>query len=143
MKEFDIHDYSDIIDLPHHTSQNRPKMTNIERGAQFSPIAALTGYEAAVEEAGRITDEQRELAEDMKSIIDSKLKFIFSRIDEHPEIEVTHFVPDRRKAGGKYVRTEGRIKRIDEYGRCVIMAGGEKIDIDCIHDIDGDIFKNF
>ena len=143
MKEFDIHDYSDIIDLPHHTSPNRPKMTNIERGAQFSPFAALTGYEEAVEEVGRITDEKRELAEDMKSIIDSKLQFVFRQIEEHPEISVTHFVPDTRKAGGKYVCTSGRVKRINEYERCIVMTSGEKIDIDCIHDIDGDIFKNF
>ena len=67
--KFDLHDYSDIIDLPHHTSEGRRRMSNIERGAQFSPFAALTGYDAAVDEAGRITELFRELSEDEKALM--------------------------------------------------------------------------
>ena len=43
--------YADIFDLPHHQSTNRKHMSLYDRAAQFSPFAALTGYEAAIEEA--------------------------------------------------------------------------------------------
>ena len=69
--KFDLHNYDDIIDLPHHVSPNRRRMSNTERGAQFSPFAALTGYEAAVEEAARLTDGKKELTEEMKAIFRS------------------------------------------------------------------------
>ena len=47
------HRYEDIIDLPHHVSQTRPRMTRIDRAAQFAPFAALTGYEAVIAETAR------------------------------------------------------------------------------------------
>ena len=40
--------YDDIIDLPHPTSQNHPRMSLHDRAAQFSPFAALTGHHAAI-----------------------------------------------------------------------------------------------
>ena len=43
--------YDDIINLPHHVSQRHPRMSMYNRAAQFSPFAALTGYEKAIEEA--------------------------------------------------------------------------------------------
>ena len=53
--------YDDIIHLPHHVSQNHPQMPLRDRAAQFAPFAALTGYEAAVEETARLTAQRREL----------------------------------------------------------------------------------
>jgi len=43
--------YDDIINLPHHVSTKHPRMSMYNRAAQFSPFAALTGYEKAIEEA--------------------------------------------------------------------------------------------
>ena len=57
------HEYDDIIDLPHHVSAERPHMPMTDRAAQFSPFAALTGYDAAIVETARLTDEKRELRE--------------------------------------------------------------------------------
>ena len=45
----DLHQYDDIIHLPHPTSKKHPRMAAIDRAAQFSPFAALTGYEQALE----------------------------------------------------------------------------------------------
>ncbi len=45
--------YGDIIDLPHHRSDQHPPMRLSDRAAQFSPFAALTGYEAVVAETAR------------------------------------------------------------------------------------------
>ena len=55
--------YDDIIHLPHHVSKTRPQMPALDRAAQFAPFAALTGHGAAIAEAGRLTEQKRELAE--------------------------------------------------------------------------------
>ena len=55
--------YDDIINLPHHVSKTRPQMSMVDRAAQFSPFAALTGYDAAIKETGRLTDEKVNLSE--------------------------------------------------------------------------------
>lgn len=64
--------YKDIINLPHHVSKTRPQMSMLDRAAQFSPFAALTGYDAAIKETGRLTDEKIELSEEAKASLDRK-----------------------------------------------------------------------
>ena len=61
--------YDDIIDLPRPVSKKHPPMPMMKRAAQFLPFAALTGYEAAVEETARLTEKKTELSEDMKTIL--------------------------------------------------------------------------
>ena len=141
-KPFDLHNYDDIINLPRPVLSNRKRMTNSERAAQFSPFAALTGYGAAVEEAARLTDEKKTLSEQMKAIIDAKLRVILDHLSDEPKVTVTYFLPDRRKAGGTYVKIVGNIKNIDEYARCIIMKDGFRLPIDAIREIEGDLFNN-
>ena len=133
--------YSDIIALPHHVSKTRPQMSMQERAAQFSPFAALTGYDAAINETGRLTDEKVELGEETKSILDRKQQYLIDMISDQPEIAVTYFVPDERKSGGAYVTVTGNLKRIDEYERLMLMTNGTKIPLDDIMDIESDLFK--
>lgn len=46
--------YSDIIGLPHHVSPNHPRISMLQRAAQFAPFAALVGFDDSIrEEAGR------------------------------------------------------------------------------------------
>ena len=45
--------YADIIDLPHPTSKRHPRMSMLERAAQFAPFAALTGYGDVIDAAAR------------------------------------------------------------------------------------------
>lgn len=45
----DLHQYDDIIGLAHPVSKKHPPMAAIDRAAQFSPFAALTGYEVALQ----------------------------------------------------------------------------------------------
>lgn len=127
--------YDDIINLPHHVSTVHPQMPIAERAAQFSPFAALTGYEDAVRETGRLTDERIELNEDAREILDENLRMIQERIDEYPVVEVTYFQPDGRKEGGSYLTVTGKIKKIDEYKRAVIMQDGVEISIEEIMNI--------
>ncbi|SHO52445.1 hypothetical protein [Anaerocolumna xylanovorans] len=133
--------YEDIINLPHHVSATRPHMTAIDRAAQFSPFAALTGYDAAIKETARLTDERVKLDEYMKDVLSERLQIIADRIKEHPEIVITYFQPDAKKNGGAYVTAAGTAKKIDLYERVVVMTDGTAILIDEIISIDGQIFE--
>lgn len=130
------HRYDDIINLPHHVSAARPQMPMHDRAAQFSPFAALTGYDDAVEETARLTDEQTELSEDAQNRLDEMLRLIADRIDEQPEIEVTYFVADELKDGGRYVTSVGCVRRIDEYEKKLIFVDGTQIRLDAVSAID-------
>ncbi|MDD5923764.1 MAG: hypothetical protein PUC88_03115 [Clostridia bacterium] len=133
--------YEDIINLPHHVSATRPQMPIIERAAQFSPFAALTGYSAAIEETGRLTSRKVELDDDVKATLDIKRAYLIEMIDEQPRISVTYFIPDNRKSGGEYVTVTGNLKYISEYERIIQLTDGMKIPIDDIVDIESEIFK--
>lgn len=134
-------DYSDILDHPHYVSKTRPQMSELERAAQFSPFAALTGYDAAISETGRLTDEKIELGEETKAVLDMKQQYLLDMISDQPEITVTYFIPDTKKSGGAYVSVTGNLKRIDEYERLMLLTTGEKIPLDDIMDMESDLFK--
>lgn len=107
--------YADIIDLPHHQSAARPHMSLYDRAAQFSPFAALSGYDAMVTEEARLTDSRRELWETDLELLDQRLRLVAEAIENKalPEITVTYFAPDERKAGGSYQSYTGTVKRVD------------------------------
>jgi hypothetical protein len=116
-------------------------MPAIDRAAQFSPFAALTGHDAAIKETARLTDERVELDESMKAALNDRLLMIAERIKEQPEIAITYFQPDEKKSGGAYVTAAGIAKKIDEYDRVVLMTDSTEIPIDEIISIDGEIFE--
>lgn len=126
--------YEDIIDMPHHVSDRHPHMSVHDRAAQFAPFAALTGHGAAIAETARLTEEKHELDESQKAVLDQKLMNIMYNADEK-NVNVDYFVADERKSGGRYERFTGRIRRIDEYERVLVMEDGTVIPIDNIHDI--------
>lgn len=134
------YDYSDIINLPHHISKTHPQMSMQDRAAQFSPFAALTGYDDAIDETARLTGRRIELSEEAKEILDRKLQYLRDSISDQPEISVTYFVPDEKKDGGEYVTVKGNLKRIDEYERVIIMTDGKKILMEEIMDIESELF---
>ena len=135
--------YDDIINLPNPTPTCRPRMSALDRAAQFAPFAALTGYEAVVAEAARLTDDRLELSEDMKIILNDKMQMIVDNIDKEPFVTIKYFVPDKRKAGGAYVEVSGIVKEIDEYERCIVMTDGIKIPIEQVRAIDGELLNCF
>lgn len=137
-----IKTYDDMIHLPHHVSTKHPPMAVSDRAAQFSPFAALTGYDAAIKETARLTDERVEMDATMKDVLSDKLRIILDRINEQPQIAITYFKPDERKNGGSYVTITGTVKKIDEYERIVLMTGDIAILIDEISSIEGHIFEN-
>ena len=134
-------DYDDIINLPHHVSSTRPQMSMIDRAAQFSPFAALTGYDAAIKETGRLTDEKIELDEEALSNLNMKFQILFEKLDEQPDIAITYFKPDETKSGGAYLTTTDKIKKVDEYERIITTAKGTKIPMDDVINLESDIFQ--
>lgn len=126
--------YDDIINLPHHVSQTHPRMSMIDRAAQFSPFAALTGHGAAIDETARLTDKKIELDESRKEAIDKKLRTV-AEYGDAIEVEVTYFVPDRKKDGGAYVAVAGTVKKIDSVSREITMNDGRVVPIENIYDI--------
>ena len=131
-------DYDDIINLPHHVSSTRPQMSMIDRAAQFSPFAALTGYDAAIKETGRLTDEKIELDEEALSNLNMKFQILFEKLDEQPDIAITYFKPDETKSGGAYLTTTDKIKKVDEYERIITTAKGTKIPMDDVINLERD-----
>ena len=133
--------YADIIDLPHHQSDTRPKMSNYDRAAQFSPFAALTGHAESIKETARLTDEYSEPSEEMKAIMNEKILFLMEQLENQPEITITFFKPDEKKQGGEYITITGVVKKIKTYERQIQMTTGDLIPIDMIFGIDGKIFS--
>lgn len=127
--------YDDIINLPHHISKKHPQMSLEARAAQFAPFAALTGYDNAVKETARLTNERIDLDEEAKIMLDAKLQVIREQLSEKPLVTITYFVPDARKDGGKYITTAGNVKKIDDYKHLIILDNGVEIPIDEIIDI--------
>ena len=135
--------YDDMIYLPNPTPTCKPRMSLHDRAAQFSPFAALTGYDDAVEETARLTDTRLELSEDMKTILNEKMQMIVDNLDSEPIVTITYFVPDKKKSGGAYVDVTGVVKEIDEYERCIVMTDKKKIPIEQIRAIEGELFRGF
>lgn len=133
--------YEDIVNLPPHISKKHPQPTMLERAARFAPFAAITGYEEMVLEEARVTDERIELDEGTKEILNAKLQMAVDFADSEPEITITHFVADKKKAGGAYVKHTGVIKKVDEYEHTVIFMDKTVICIENIFAIDGELYN--
>ena len=131
--------YDDIINLPHHVSRTRPQMPRADRAAQFAPFSALVGYGAALVETARLTDRRIKLEEDDRAALDRKQQELLERIGERPEVAITWFVPDARKDGGQYITTVGRLKRIDEVRRVMVLVDRTEIPLNDIFDIEAEI----
>lgn len=132
--------YDDIMDLPHHVSKKHPQMPLLDRAAQFSPFAALTGHRAMIAETERLTENRTELDEDKKEEIALRLQILRERAGEKPEVMITFFIPDGRKAGGSYQTVLGTVKKVDEYKRQAVMEDGTVIPVKNISGIEGGIF---
>lgn len=135
-------DYKDIINLPHHVSKKRPQMSMIDRAAQFSPFAALTGYDAAIKETGRLTDDKVELDEEALNDLNMRYQILFDKLDEQPDVAITYFKPDETKDGGAYLTITDKIKRIDEYERLITTSNGTKIPMDDVVTLESSIFHS-
>ena len=134
--------YDDMLHLPHHVSKTRRRMSRQERAAQFSPFAALTGYDATIQEAGRLTDARAVLTESSKERLDEKLRRLLEEIGRQPEVTVTYFEPDLRKEGGAYAHVTGRVKKVDGYAQIMTLTDGTEIPMEQVFDLEGPLFRD-
>lgn len=134
-------DYNDIINLPY-KGKTGGGLSMYQRAAQFAPFAALTGHDAAIRETARLTDSQIELGDDHNEIMNRRLAILRDHLKDTPEVAITFFQPDSRKAGGAYEIYTGCIKGIDDYEQFLIMKDGKKISIPSILDIDSQLFDD-
>jgi len=135
------HFYDDIIDLPHHVSTTRPHMHRMERAAQFSAFAALTGYGDAIHEVERQTQERIELDETQKQELGERLKLLQAAIQQGPNVVFTYFSPNQSKSGGAYLTVRGVVKKLRELERLVVLEDGTVIPIDEIYSMEGELFR--
>lgn len=138
----EVHHYDDIIHLPRPVSKTHPQMAISDRAAQFAPFAALTGHGDAIRETARFTDEKAELDENAKAILDEKLRMIQELLSRQPEIAVTYFQPDPKKAGGHYLTVTGTITKLNMYTQSLSMADGLQIPFDDIFELDSEMFRS-
>lgn len=132
--------YDDIISHPHHQSKTRQHMSQRDRAAQFAPFAALTGYDDSVREAARLTDEKIELGEAQAEAVNVRLNFLAEHLAEAPTVTVTYFKADSKKAGGAYLQTGGKVKKIDQIERRLVFTDKRGIPFDDILEIESELF---
>ena len=125
----DEHRYDDIIELPHHVSRKHPQMPLLDRAAQFAPFAALTGHESAIRETARLTEEEIELDENSKELLDFRLQQLQEHLSEQPEVTVTYFCPDEKKSGGAYETVTGKVKKVDGYAGELVFTDGRRVEL--------------
>jgi len=116
-------------------------MSMLDRAAQFSPFAALTGYDAAIRETGRRTEQRIELDEDAKAVLSDRLRLLHAHLEESPTVQITYFVPDACKEGGAYVTVTGCVRVIDLHRRVLRMADGSAIPMGELLRIEGELFR--
>lgn len=127
--------YDDIIKLPHYVSKKRPQMSMEDRAAQFSPFAALVGYESEIAETNRQVEQLSDLDENYLCELDEKLRYVQVRIAEQPLVEITYFVPDRVKCGGSYKTVRGNVCKLDKDNRLLCFKDKSAVKIDFITNI--------
>lgn len=128
--------YDDIIRLPHPVSAKHARMSRLDRAAQFSPFAALTGFDATIAETGRLTDSSIELDESRIEVLNARLQYLVSAISRQPGVRITYFREDERKAGGAYVTVSGQVKKVDAYGHTVVLTDGTVIPMENVRDLE-------
>ncbi len=124
--------YDDIIKLPHPSSRTHPRMSRRNRAAQFAPFAALTGYNASLQEAGRTTEPEPELDEDRKVLMDRQLCWLEAHLPDHPAVRISYFQPDPSKSGGVYLHCTDTVQIIDRRRCRIITDHGSCISMDQI-----------
>ena len=126
----------ELVNYPYKGSQRPGKMSRYARAAQFSPFAALTGYDGLLAESSRLTEERIGISEDRAERINESLRIIAESYPQRIGARITYFVPDKNKSGGAYETAEGLVRQINEGDMTVVFADGRAVRIDDIFDIE-------
>ena len=134
--------YDDIIGLEHPVSRKHKPMAVANRAAQFAPFAALTGYDDAIDEAARLTERKREIGDCERLELDIKLRILLENVKSRPWVRITHFVQDERKEGGRYIVSEGKLKKLRLAEADLVLEDGEEISLVQVADIESVLFQD-
>ena len=124
--------YDDIINLPHHVSPTRQRMSMHDRAAQFAPFAALVGYDDAVAETARLTESRPDLDEQEQQALNAKLCALADHIQEHPDVRIRYYVPDALKSGGAIIEICGKAVKISAETGLLTLADKRTVEISSI-----------
>lgn len=133
--------YADIIDREHHESERHPRMDKLSRAAQFSPFAALTGYDDMIRESERETDRKPELDEDSRELLNRRLLQLLRQLPS-PEAAFTCFVQDDKKSGGETVTINGRAVKYDASADIIMLDSGKSIIVSDLLHIESDALQD-
>jgi len=122
--------YEDIMHLSRPYYEDLPPMSMHDRAAQFSPFAALVGYDDEVAETARTVESRLELTEDDINELNRKLDRLIGMLSEQPVVSVTYFVPDERKQGGRYTDKTGTVRIYDSYTNELVFTDGERVKVE-------------
>ena len=125
-----------LINYQYKGSQRLDKMPIYVRAAQFSPFAALTGYDELIEETSRLTDERGEVSEEMAEHINEVLGLICESYPQRLRVKIKYFVPDRKKPGGSYQIIDGAVRQIDMGAMKIVFDNNKSVSIGDIFDIE-------
>lgn len=117
----------ELFELERPVSARHAPMRRCDRAAQFAPFAALSGFGAAIDEAGRLTQARIELSESEREALNDALVRLAAQLPEQPEAELTYFEPDPRKPGGVYRTVRARIRKLDADAQILILTDGQRI----------------
>lgn len=129
-------DYDDIINMPHHVSNTHAHMSMHDRAAQFAPFTALTGHNDAIRETARVTEREKNIDDDMKSVLDERIAYIRYNISSKPGVSIDYFVPDEKKEGGRYFNIKGNVEKLDFYKKIIRLTDGKEISVENIINIE-------
>lgn len=135
--------YDDIIDLPHPVSRTHAPMPQRDRAAQFSPFAALTGYDEVIKETARTTGRKRTVDEQRQSELNRCFSILRKEEGTAPAVCITFFVSDERKDGGEYVTLVSKIRKVDDINGKLLLFGGESVEMSDVWDIQSELLDAF
>ena len=119
----------ELLEMERPVSARHAPMRRCDRAAQFAPFAALSGFDETVQEAGRLTQAQIELAENEREALNDALVRLAARLPEQPEVRLTYFQPDAKKSGGTYRTILTRVRRLDANAQVLVLTDGTRIHI--------------
>ena len=127
--------YDDIIKHDRYMLKYHLPQPIQKRAVQFSPFAALTGFDEEIDETARITDTQINLSEDNAVLLNQNLSYLLEHQYEEISVKLTYFKSDSKKEGGSYIDYKGVFKYFREDTHCLVFQDGKEISIDNIEKI--------
>lgn len=122
----------ELLEMERPVSARHAPLRRCDRAAQFAPFAALSGFDETVQEAGRLTQAQIELAENEREALNDALVRLAARLPEQPEVRLTYFQPDAKKSGGTYRTILTRVRRLDANAQVLVLTDGTRIPFDAL-----------